>query len=199
MGRHKKIRPKNPVGRQTVWSKERQDAICALIAGGNYVEVAAHAVGISARTYRRWMELGKAGREPYSGFASAVKNAEAGNEAEIISVVKAVAIGRMVTLRDRDGKAVLDHNGLPIQIQEDPQWQAGMRLLESRSPARWMRTEKRLNEEKAKNAPFSMTLVPMDRPEAELSLLRPVEPVKVAAASNGNGNGHKPMEEDEDD
>jgi hypothetical protein len=53
--------------------------ICAFIRAGGYPPVAAEAAGVSRRLFRRWLARGlrKRARQPYRGFAEAVRQAAA--------------------------------------------------------------------------------------------------------------------------
>lgn len=76
---------------------ELQKQIVKTILAGNYGEVASEAAGIDRATFYRWMERGqKSGKadKPYREFRSAVEEARADSETELVAtIMKAAASG----------------------------------------------------------------------------------------------------------
>jgi hypothetical protein len=85
------------------------------LAAGNYMEVAAHIVGVSKQTIYNWLKRGEQGEVPYDLFLDAYKKATAIAEADALTNVR------------RAGNT-------------DPRyWAASMTFLERRFPERWAR------------------------------------------------------------
>jgi transposase len=63
-------------GRTPKLTDEIRKSILDDLATGNTQACAAARAGISARTLRRWLAAGRAGRQPFVSFLSAVKKAE---------------------------------------------------------------------------------------------------------------------------
>jgi transposase len=97
---------------------QRVKTILANIAAGGYIEQSCVAAGITARSYNRWLERGRA--EPDSVF---------GELLELAQRAEAIAEARLVRF---------------VQIAaEDPRnWAAAMTMLERRHPERWGRKDR---------------------------------------------------------
>ncbi len=65
------------MGRPTKLTLEVHAKVVAAIADGAYDWVAAAAAGIDDSTFRRWMQQGEWGREPYRAFRTEVRRARA--------------------------------------------------------------------------------------------------------------------------
>ncbi len=71
---------------------DRQRKILELIEEGNYLKVAAAAVGVSASAVFRWINKGKAGEgEPYNSFYEKITLANAKAEVNLLKMVTAAA------------------------------------------------------------------------------------------------------------
>lgn len=79
-----------------------QKAIVAYIRSGAFDWVAAEAAGISARTFRRWMEAGERGVAAYVGFYEAVRVARA--EARVTAEVEVRKDNPLAWLRYGPGR-----------------------------------------------------------------------------------------------
>lgn len=67
---------------------EVAERIINLLKLGNYMETAAAAAGIDARTLRKWLHRGASGdEEPYASFASRCREAEASAEARHVTML----------------------------------------------------------------------------------------------------------------
>jgi hypothetical protein len=103
-------------GRPQILTPKLQEKIIKFILGGAYVETAAVAVGISKKTFYRWL---KAGREETSGiyynFCHEIEKAFATKEA---------------------------NNALAITAHGEKNWQALAWQLERMAPQRWGRTDR---------------------------------------------------------
>lgn len=73
---------------------QRQSAICEGIRAGVRPEIAAECSGIGARTYYRWMQLGRAAdaEAVYAGFAKAIELSLAEWEARDVSLIGEAAV-----------------------------------------------------------------------------------------------------------
>lgn len=95
---------------------ERRARILESLRQGNYREVAARSVGITARTLRNWVAAGESGNPSYASFAQEVREAEANVEAIVVnSLVKAAT--------------------------EGGDWKAGAWYLERKYKRRWSREQ----------------------------------------------------------
>jgi transposase len=104
-------------GRPDKLTPEIQERIVKLIRDGNYIQVAARAVGLPEATLYRWLQRGEDERKgKYWDFYEALKGAEAIAEAEAIGEVRTAS-------RDKG------------------QWAAGMTWLERKFPSRWGRRD----------------------------------------------------------
>ncbi len=99
---------------ETLWTPELQEKLLSLIRAGNYVEVAARAVGISSPTYYSWLSRGGQGEEPFAELARAIEKAAAEAEARDFTL-----IGR----------------------HAEKQWQAAAWRLERKLPQRYGRKD----------------------------------------------------------
>lgn len=109
------------MGRPTKLNDTTHEAIVTAVRGGNYVETAATAAGISVSTFYRWMETGEADHEadvtsPFRELWEAVEKAKA--ESEKVDL-------------DRIAKAA-----------DDGSWQAAAWRLERRFPTKWGRNDR---------------------------------------------------------
>lgn len=78
--------------------EQLQARITALLRGGNYIETACHASGVSISAFYAWRERGEADIEadvasPYREFAEAVTRARAEGEAMILQEIRTAARG----------------------------------------------------------------------------------------------------------
>jgi len=81
------------MGRKTKLTRKVQNAICASIRGGNYVEVSAQAAGITPQTLRNWMKRGEEeGEGPYFEFFEAVQKAKAEAQMKMVSIIEDASI-----------------------------------------------------------------------------------------------------------
>jgi len=80
-----------PPGSPNKLTAEVAKAVCGLLEASVPDRYAAEANGLSERTFRRWMELGAAGRKPYAEFFAAATRARA--RAVVRLVVKALSGG----------------------------------------------------------------------------------------------------------
>jgi len=84
------------MGRPPKLTPEVQESICAHLASGNLLKVAAQAEGIDQSTLWRWRKSGEEGAEPYSAFCKATARAMAEAECMMVS--------RLQSLDDDAGK-----------------------------------------------------------------------------------------------
>jgi transposase len=102
-------------GRPTKLDEELTEQFVSMLRAGNYIGVAARAVGIGRRTFGDWMERGRSEREadaPYREFRMRVEQARA--EGEVRNVVQIATAAR-------------------------ENWQAAAWILERSYPERWGR------------------------------------------------------------
>jgi transposase-like protein len=116
------------MGRKTRCTPERTQVITDAIKAGNYSYIAAQLGGIDDSTFRRWMQRGEEGEEPYSTFRAAVKEAETHAEARNVAL---------------------------IQRHAQNTWQAAAWYLERKMPDRWGRKE-RIEHTGAKGGPITL-------------------------------------------
>ena len=102
-------------GRPTKLTPPIAEAIIDNILHGCYASVACKAAGIADTTLAEWRRMGEEGREPYAGFASALKVAEAECEKRL-------------------SKRLYDAG--------EQNWIATATILERRFPARWGRHDR---------------------------------------------------------
>lgn len=123
---------------ETKLTPELQARACEFIAKGSYIKQACHAAGISPRTYERWMNLGESGQgDVYVAFVAAIKEAESQAEQANVDIIKAAAIGPVITT-----KTVTKPDSIEVTETVAPgSWQAAGFLLERKHPARWGRRE----------------------------------------------------------
>ena len=76
------------IGRHTKLTPEVQDAICANLAEGIYVETACILAGVCKATFYKWKTRGEAGEQPYVDFVDAVTRAEAEAERRAIAHIQ---------------------------------------------------------------------------------------------------------------
>jgi hypothetical protein len=62
--------------------------ICRLIERGNYPQTAAVAEGVPERTWRDWLQRGRAGEAPFDGLVAACDRARARAEADLVELVR---------------------------------------------------------------------------------------------------------------
>lgn len=67
--------------------------IIELVKQGNYLCVAAQAMGIESTTLARWQQWGREGKEPYATFCVALNTAKAQGETVAVQAVRAGAQG----------------------------------------------------------------------------------------------------------
>jgi transposase-like protein len=101
---------------------EMADQIAAMLRAGNYVEVAARAVGVHRNTLHEWLRRGREGDPAYAGLYERCEQARA--EGEAAHVAQIARAGR-------------------------ESWQAVAWLLERQYPERWARPSQRAGDEPA--------------------------------------------------
>lgn len=150
--------------------------ILSYVLEGNYLKVAAQAVGVSPTTLNNWearaeewldVPIGDIpeGVRIYVDFYHAMRVAEAQAE---VALLRRVAAGKFG-------------------------WQACIRILESRHPTRWMRRESVQHEGGDPAKPITTVQVSADEERAKevASILQAAEAVDTKKLSKGNGrNGH---------
>ena len=142
-----------PVGRPYLLTDQLQTDICHLIAAGNYLITACHAVGISDNTFTNWLERGQAEIDAndtagkFFAFFRAVKKAEADREATMAQrVIDAAMPGVRKTVTKvatYQGAPIMGKDGKPVTYDEHTwtggDWLAAMTFLERRHSERWGR------------------------------------------------------------
>lgn len=78
----------NRGGRPTKLTDALQKRICQLVEKGNYPETSAVAAGVPARTWREWLQRGRAGVEPYASLVAACDRARARAETELVGLIR---------------------------------------------------------------------------------------------------------------
>lgn len=68
--------PPRKRGRPTLLTPEVQEEICQALKISVPIKHAALAAGVSERDFEHWMEYGRAGKEPFAEFLSAVTRAQ---------------------------------------------------------------------------------------------------------------------------
>jgi hypothetical protein len=89
------------------------------VAAGNYMEIAAHIVGMSKQTIYNWLKRGEQGEPPYDQFLDAYQKASAVAEVAAVAAIRAA------------GAAGPEY------------WLASQTFLERRFPERWARRQGR--------------------------------------------------------
>lgn len=75
-------------GIRTKLTKDLQRRICRRIERGNYPETSAVAEGVPARTWREWLQRGRAGEQPFADLVAACDRARARAEAELVELIR---------------------------------------------------------------------------------------------------------------
>ncbi len=106
------------MARPTLLTPELAARIVEMVREGNYRRTAMRACGLSHNVIRNWEKLGEEGKEPYAEFTTALQEAEALSEAELLAEVR---------------------NARPqvVGVSGPDLWQARLAVLERRFPARW--------------------------------------------------------------
>ena len=115
-----KAKPK--IGKPTLCTPARIEAIADIVSKGNYIASACRIIGIGEKTGYQWLQWGERDLEAnvksvYSDYAQAIKRAEAEAEDRMIQVVREAAV-------------------------DSKNWIAAMTFLERRHPERWGRKDR---------------------------------------------------------
>lgn len=143
-----------PAGRRSKLTPERGDKIVKLIKGGNYVQVACAAVGISEKTFYNWATAargveGRIEQLADGAYEAMLEGAEDFHDIEYpaaahwlpgltehewacFQLLQAVKVADA----EAESEAVLQ-----IKLQWKDQWTAAMTFLERRHPGRWKRRD----------------------------------------------------------
>lgn len=79
-------------GRPTKCTPDVSDAFLRAVARGMDYKLACDAVDIDYSTFKRWMQLGEAGEQPYCAFRAAVLCARAERAAHLLDKIEAFAV-----------------------------------------------------------------------------------------------------------
>jgi transposase len=106
------------MGRPTVLTPDVQAAIVDALRKGNYRSTAAAAAGIHRNSLTNWEKWGEEGREPYADFVTAMQQAEAQAEMDLVSEIRNA------------------EPGIPT-VKSPDLWQAKAWILERRYGGKW--------------------------------------------------------------
>ena len=115
-------RPKRRGGRPTKLSATLQTKICELVASGVPSEDAAVAVGISRRTFFKWLERGAAGEPLYEDFQLAIDEAFATFHVATVGQAVSDPKNAMTILQTRFGKqwGRTDKHQIDVSVSHRP-------------------------------------------------------------------------------
>ncbi len=119
---------------------ETHQRIIALVRGGNYVETAAAACGVSKKSIYDWLKRGaRAKSGKHRAFAEDFHKAQAESEALALQAIAKAGQGEEVKIiREKLGPNcnVIDRT---VETRRQKSWQADAWRLERRFPSRWSR------------------------------------------------------------
>lgn len=105
----------SPARKPTALTPELAERLVTYLKGGNHLEVACRAAGVTRDTFNTWMHRARDGEEPFNGFALQV------DEAMALAEVNDLAV---------------------IQRASQETWSAAAWRLERRYPQRWSKKER---------------------------------------------------------
>jgi len=106
--------------------------LVAAIRAGNTHRDAAGMAGVSESAFRKWLERGRRGEEPFSALVVEIERAAAEHRASMQSAIVAAARGFRADPETGELQPIvrIDHEGVPHE--EGPDWRAAMAWLEKR-------------------------------------------------------------------
>jgi transposase len=116
-------------GRPTLLDDERLEAITTALRNGAYIDHAAQAAGITARTYHAWMERGRNERDRLNAGLEADPN-----EAPFVQFLQSVERAQ--------SEAAVDLLGEIANHARNGTWQAAAWILERKFPRQWGRFDR---------------------------------------------------------
>ncbi len=104
---------KKSAGRPTKFTEALAADLVLRVRSGGTAERIANALGIGTRTYYRWMELGREGREPYATFRQ-----------DVLRARDTAVINAEAKVRDNNPLAFLRYSPAARSTRDVPGWTA---------------------------------------------------------------------------
>ncbi len=118
------------------------DQLVQLIEAGNYIQVAAAAVGINPKTYYDWKRRGEKVRHHLEETEQEMDPAQYGDDLLPANVTPADWMSYKMLCRVEEAEARAEAFAvLAVKKQMPEQWTAAMTYLERRHPTRWRRRQ----------------------------------------------------------